>query len=141
MIFLTSIAPYLRIIWAVVILITITTGLFQGPDYSGELNAVSQFLTGVVKVIFAFYCILIGVQEILTRQLTNAKIFNLFGLLFEIIVFACGCWIITFTVTHPKVMKIWELRFSILWQIGILTLIIVDVKKYFQSRSEQEEFS
>ena len=45
MIFLTSIAPYLRIIWAVVILITLTTGLFQGPDYSGELNAVSQFLT------------------------------------------------------------------------------------------------
>jgi len=134
---LMRIAPYLRISWAIIITINITTGLLEGPDYSADSNPVSQFLIATVGAIFAFYCTLTGIQEIMNRQLTHAKIFSLFGLIFEIIVFASTFWLIGTTISQSTGV----LSFLILWQIGILVLIIVDLKKYLQPRSDQEEFS
>ena len=84
-------------------------------------------LGGLLTFTFVSYCIVIGLQEIKGRQLIEAKYFESFGLLFEILIFVGGLYLL-FVLLRQQA-EFWRIGLVFLWQLGLLTLLIVDIKR------------
>lgn len=84
-------------------------------------------LSGLLTFSFVSYCIVIGLQEIKKRQPTEAKYFQTFGLLFEILIFVGGLYLLFVLLRQQS--DFWRIGLMFLWQLGLLTLLIIDIKR------------
>ena len=127
--------PFLRFALAIYILIDAFIAIQTKetlPAKFPELIALSVFLDGAflfVKVIFVAYCLITGLQEMLSRDLIHAKIFNLFGLVYEVIVLLGSVgFFILLIVAHPDYSQK-NILISAVSMCVIIILIAVDVKR------------
>ena len=84
-------------------------------------------LGGLLTFSFVTYCIVIGLQEIKKRPMTEAKYFQIFGLLFEILIFVGGLYLLVILLRQQS--DFWRIGLMFLWQLGLLTLLTVDIKR------------
>jgi hypothetical protein len=85
-------------------------------------------LGGLLTFSFVSYCLVVGLKEIKGRNSIEAKYFNVFGLFFEILIFVGGLYLITVLFRQQfDLLKVGLLTF---WQLGLLTLLIVDMKRF-----------
>jgi hypothetical protein len=94
--------------------------------YEGS-NILFAILSGILTLIFVTYCIIIGLQEIKSRQIIEARYFEIFGILFEVIIFVGGLFLGAFLLQQQ--IDVWKIGLLILWQLGLLILLIVDLKR------------
>ncbi len=117
----------MRFFWATVLsfnFIKQTTLDIQKED---DIGLFFIILGGLLTFSFVSYCIVIGLQEINKRQPTEAKYFQTFGLLFEILIFVGGLYLLIVLVQHQA--NFWRIGLMFLWQLGLLTLLIVDIRR------------
>jgi len=127
--------PYLRILWAITI---VTNFLLRDTIVSGSEQGrlLIQGLTIFVVGTFVLYCVLMAIQEITSNQFINARFFNVFGLFFEVVIFIVTLYMLKIA---GGVLEPVNLALVIVWQLGMLILIIVDVRKFFVSASPARE--
>jgi hypothetical protein len=92
-----------------------------------DMGLFSIILGGLLTFTFVFYCVIIGLQEIKKRQLFEAKYFESFGLLFEILIFVVGLYLVVVLLRQES--DFWRVGLMFLWQFGLLTLLIIDIKR------------
>ena len=122
-----KIIPYLRFIWAGFIVINLFTQTDFTFDFSDTFNIFFKVIGGLFGLTFASYCIVTGLQEIKNKQLIDARFFEYFGLLVEILIFVGGLYLLVILLRQQS--DLWRTGLIFLWQLGLLTLLIVDIKR------------
>ena len=122
-----KIIPYIRFFWAASLTFNYIKQTKLDIQEAGDIGLFFTVLSGLLTFAFVSYCIVIGLQEIKDRQLIEAKYFESFGLLFETLVFAGGLYLLVILLRHQS--DFWRIGLMILWQLGLLTLLIIDIKR------------
>lgn len=117
----------MRFFWATALSFNFIRQTMLDIQGAAEFELFFTTLGGLLTFSFVSYCIVIGLQEIKKRQVTEAKYFQTFGLLFEILIFVGGLYL--FIVLLRQQSDFWGIGLMLLWQLGLLTLLIVDVKR------------
>jgi hypothetical protein len=68
-----------------------------------------------------------GLQEIRNQKIIDAKYFESFGIIFELMIFLGGLYLLS--ILLQKQSDHWRIGLMALWQIGLLTLLVVDIKR------------
>lgn len=84
-------------------------------------------MNGLFTIAFSAYCITTGVQELRNTQILNARYFEIFGLLFEVLTFMGG--FLLFAILFSQDGDLWRLVLLSVWQLGLLALILTDFRK------------
>src|SRR5262245_61372476 len=122
--------PYLRICWALVIV----ANFFLKPPAADGADSVGMLAQGLMILVvgtFVLYCVLMGIQEITNNQFIQARFFNIFGLVFEVIAFFSILYILK--ISGGEGFEVWEIALLAIWQIGLLALIVVDIRKFWMA--------
>jgi hypothetical protein len=122
-----KIIPYMRFSWALYVTFNYIKQIPLDIQHIDNNGLLPMFLGGLLTLTFVTYCIIIGLQEIKDQQLIEAKYFELFGLLVEILVFAAGFYLLVILFQYQS--NFWKIGLMILWQLGLLTLLIIDIKR------------
>jgi hypothetical protein len=122
-----KIIPYIRFFWAASLTFNYIKQTKLDIQEAGDIGLFFTVLGGLLTFAFVSYCIVIGLQEIKDRQLIEAKYFESFGLIFETLVFAGGLYLLVILLRHQS--DFWRIGLVILWQLGLLTLLIIDIKR------------
>lgn len=132
-----KIIPYLRFAWATFMVIN----FFDRTHFQfGSADSTEVFFTildGLITIVFSGYCITTGLQEIKRRQIFDAKYIEDFGLFFEFLIFIGGVYLFTLLLLSQPT-DIWRLGLLIIWQFGLLILIIVDLKRIRTSENNRQ---
>ena len=122
-----KIIPYIRFFWATTLSFNFIRQATLDIQTADDIRLFFIILGGLLTFSFVCYCIVIGLQEIKKRQMTEAKYFQTFGLLFEILIFAGGLYLLVILMRQQS--DFWRLGLVFLWQLGLLTLLTVDIKR------------
>lgn len=122
-----KIIPYIRFFWAASLIFNYIKQTKLDIQEPGDFGRFFTVLGGLLTFAFVSYCIVIGLQEIKDRQIIEAKYFELFGLLFETLIFAGGLYLLVILLRHQS--DLWRIGLMILWQLGLLTLLIIDIRR------------
>ena len=125
------IIPYIRILWAITILLNLLLTTSDSVDNSDEREILFQIMSGLVTGTFVLYCVLMGIQELTDKQFIQAIFFNVFGIIFEVMIFVGVIYILR--ILGKQEVEIWRFALLTLWQIGLFALILVDIKKLWTS--------
>jgi hypothetical protein len=68
-----------------------------------------------------------GLQEIRNQDFVEAKYFESFGVFFELVIFLGGLYLLSIQLQNQG--DLWRIGLTALWQIGLLTLLVLDIKK------------
>jgi hypothetical protein len=123
----------LRFTWALAIVVNIFFTNSSSFERANAANIFFQWMTWLVVGTFVLYCIITGIQEWSANQFIHASFFNIFGVVFEILVFLAGLYIID--IYRIKEMKLWRLVLVLLWQTGLITLIVADIRRLWRNRN------
>lgn len=125
-----KIIPYMRFFLAVYILFNyISLTILNLPERNdmGNIGLFFSIFSGVLTFSFISYCMIMGLQELINRQWMEAKYFQFFGLIFELLLFVTGLYLLF--VLRPQQLEFWRIGLMIVWQLGLLILLIVDIKR------------
>ena len=122
-----KIIPYMRFIWATTLSFNFIRQTTLDIQTSDDFGLFFIILGGLLTFSFVSYCIVIGLQEIKKRQMTEAKYFQAFGLIFETLIFVGGLYLLVILLQQQS--DFWRIGLIILWQLGLLTLLTVDIKR------------
>jgi hypothetical protein len=98
-----KIIPYMRFFWATALSFNFIRQTMLDIQSADEFGLFFTTLGGLLTFSFVSYCIVIGLQEVKRRQMTEAKYFQTFGLLFEMLIFVGGLYL--FIVLLPANKK------------------------------------
>jgi hypothetical protein len=119
--------PYLRFAWAGYLIInTAVSHNFIFNDVTGG-KILFETMIRVVTVTFTLYCIIRGWEELKDKRFTHAIFFDIFGLLFEVIIFTIGIFVLL--IVDVREVKLWRIASLVLFEIALITIIWTDVKK------------
>jgi hypothetical protein len=119
--------PYMRFFWATALSFNFIRQTKLDIQRADDFGLFFIVLSGLLTFSFVSYCIVIGLQEIKKRQPTEAKYFQTFGLLFEILIFVGGLYLLFVLLRQQS--DFWRIGLMFLWQLGLLTLLIIDIKR------------
>jgi uncharacterized membrane protein len=122
-----TIIPYLRFLWGTTIIVNYFLETSSKTD-----EIVPKIIEGLFVMTFTTYCIIIGIEELKEKELVNARLFKLFGIVFEIVIFIYG--FILFKYIIGQTGEIWRIALLTSWQIGLFALIFTDIKRIFISK-------
>jgi hypothetical protein len=125
-----KIIPYMRFFLAVYILFNyISLTILNLPEMNimGDIGLFFSIISGVLTFSFISYCMIMGLQELINRQWIEAKYFQFFGLIFELLIFVTGLYLLFLLL--PQQLEFWRIGLMIIWQLGLLILLIVDLKR------------
>lgn len=125
---LAKIIPYLRLTWVIAILVNLISKWGVGPIDDAIFFSL-RILTAGVLLIFSAYCVITAIQELKNEKLIDAKFFEFFGLFFEVIVLLAGFY--SLKTSFAQNMDVSAIFWLTLWQIGLVILIYVDVRRVF----------
>ena len=122
-----KIIPYLRFVWATFIILNFVSRTNFNLDGVTGIEIFLIALSGLISLTFSSYCVIIGLQEIKEEQIIDARFFEFFGLFFELLVFLGGLYLLNILFGHST--EYWRIGLMMIWQIGLLVFILVDVKR------------
>ena len=122
-----KIIPYMRFLWATALSFNFIRQTKLDIQRTDDLGLFFIILGGLLTFPFVTYCAVIGLQEIKEQQKIEAKFLQAFGLLFEILIFIGGLYLLFVLVRQP--FDFWRIGLMILWQLGLLTLLSVDIRR------------
>ena len=122
-----KIIPYLRFAWALILIVKFFTNTPNNLAYPEGIKLLVGSMEAVIIWTFVLYCILEGVQEITNTEFIQAIFFDFFGIIVEIITFIVMVLIFLFLI--GKGIGALIISLMLLWQIGVLILIVVDLRK------------
>lgn len=117
--------PYLRFTIGLFVLVNFLTGIGFNRTGIDNFDNFATGLAGLLALTFLLYCLLEGLQELRNKEIIQAKFFKVFGLIFEVILFVTGAYILTIS----RGLFSWWTTLIIFPTIGLLILITVDVRK------------
>ena len=122
-----KITPYLRFLWATSLSFHYIRQTRHDIGESDNIEVSFVILSGLLTLSFVGYCIIMGLQEIRNQKIIDAKYFESFGIIFELMIFLGGLYLLS--ILLQKQNDPWRIGLMALWQIGLLTLLVVDIKK------------
>jgi hypothetical protein len=122
-----KIIPYMRFFWATAMSFNYIRQTKLDIQATDDMGLFFMLLNGLLTFSFVSYCIVIGLQEIKHRQPIDSKYFESFGLIFEILIFAGGLYLLVGLVRQQS--DFWRIGIMSLWQLGLLMLLTVDIKR------------
>ena len=119
--------PYLRFTLGVFVLINFLSRINSNKTGLRNFDIFATGFSGLLIFTFLLYCLLEGLQELRNMKLIQAKYFRTFGLFFEVLIFLSGLFIL---VSANGYLSPWWFALIVIFQvIGVLTLVIIDIKK------------
>jgi hypothetical protein len=120
-----KIIPFLRFGWATFMTVNFVSRTNFGTG--DGLETIFVFLDSLITVTFSAYCIITGIEEVKREQIIDARFFEVFGLFFEFLIFFGGFYLLSILLKQP--VNILRIALLMIWQFGLIVLLIVDFKK------------
>jgi uncharacterized membrane protein SirB2 len=119
--------PYLRFAWAAYILVNSTLNIHGDFQHLPGGQILFEWMIRIITITFVLYCVIRGWEELKGAKFTNAKFFDVFGLVFEILILISG--FIFLNVVDVNSIKLWRVASLILFQFALIAIIWTDFKK------------
>lgn len=122
-----KIIPYLRFAWAAFIVINFISQINFNFADSERIEIFIVAFGGLLTLVFLSYCIVIGLQEIREEQIFEARFFEIFGLVFEVLLFLGGLFVLTMLLKSS--IPLWKLGLLLVWETGLILFIVTDFRR------------